>query len=126
MYCHTHHCHYHHCNCVPIDSKETGRDLTQEELIALTQEMKQELKDYTVDLKDQIFSYTDVDVNPVEIVNTFDSLRWQDTYILRTLTNKIDELDNTTNLSVFNLRTRVTELEVQIATMIQDLDNKTE
>lgn len=126
MYCHIHHCHYHHCNCVPKDNKETGRDLTQEELIALTQEMKQELKDYTVDLKDQIFSYTDVDVNPVEIVNTFDSLRWQDTYILRTLTNKIDELDNTTNLSVFNLRTRVTELEVQIATMIQDLDNKTE
>ena len=126
MYCHIHHCHYHHCNCVPKDSKENGKALTQEELLAYTQEMKEELKDYTVDLKDQIFSYTDVDVNPVEIVNTFDSLRWQDSYILRTLTKKIDELDNSTNLSMFNLRNRVTVLEAQIATMIQDLDNKTE
>lgn len=116
MYCHTHHCHYHHCNCVPIDSKETGRDLTQEELIALTQEMKQELKDYTVDLKDQIFSYIDIGLNPVEIANTFASLKGQDTYILRTLTNKIDELNNSTNLSMFNLRTRVTDLEEQSAT----------
>lgn len=121
MYCHTHHCHYHHCNCVPKDSKETGRALTQEELLALTQEMKEELKDYTVDLKDQIFSYIDIGVNPVEIANTFASLKEQDTYILRTLTNKIDELNNTTNLSMYNLRTRVTDLEGQSATLISDL-----
>lgn len=121
MYCHIHHCHYHHCNCVPIDSKEKGRALTQEELLALTEEMKEELKEYTVDLKDQIFSYIDIGLNPVEIANTFASLKEQDTYILRTLTNKIDELNNTTNLSMFNLRTRVTNLEGQSDTIIQDL-----
>ena len=121
MYCHIHRCHYHHCNCVAIDSKETGRALTQEELLAYTQEMKGELKDYTVDLKDQIFSYIDIGVNPVEIANSINSLKEQDTYILRTLTNKIDELNNTTNLSTFNLRTRVTDLEGQSSTIIQDL-----
>lgn len=126
MYCHIHHCHYHHCNCVPTDSKEKGGALTQEELLALTEEMKEELKDYTVDLKDQIFSYIDIGVNPVEIANTFASLKEQDTYILRTLTNKIDELNNTTNLSMFNLRARVTNLESQSATLISDLVDRTE
>ena len=123
MYCHIHHCHYHHCNCGPKDSKENGKALTQEELLAYTQEMKEELKDYTVDLKDQIFSYIDIGVNPVEIANTFASLKEQDTYILRTLTNKIDELNNTTNLSMFNLRTRVTDLEGQSAALIQDINS---
>ena len=126
MYCHIHHCHYHHCNCVPKDSKENGKALTQEELLAYTQEMKEELKDYTVDLKDQIFSYIDIGVNPVEIANTFASLKEQDTYILRTLTHTIDELNNTTNLSMFNLRTRVTNLEGQSASIISDLVDRTQ
>lgn len=121
MYCHIHHCHYHHCNCVPTDSTEKGGALTLEELLAYTQEMKDELKDYTVDLKDQIFSYIDVGLNPVEINNSINSLKEQDTYILRTLTNKVDELNNTTNLSMFNLRARVTALEGQSATLINDL-----
>lgn len=125
MYCHIHHCHYHHCNCVPKDSKEKGEALTQEELVAYIQEMKGELKDYTVDLKDQIFSYIDIGLNPVEIANTFASLKEQDTFILKTLTKKIDELNNSSNLSMFNLRTRVTDLEGQSAALIKDLYEKT-
>ena len=117
MYCHIHHCHYHHCNCGPKDNKENGKALTQEELLALTQEMKQELKDYTVDLKDQIFSYIDIGLNPVEVANTFASLKEQDTYILRTLTNKIDDLNNSTNLSFYNLKNRVTSVEQAIETI---------
>ena len=126
MYCHIHHCHYHHCNCVPKDSKENGKALTQEELLAYTQEMKEELKDYTVDLKDQIFSYIDVGLNPVEIANSINSLKEQDTYILRTLTQKIDELNNSSNLSMYNLRTRVTDLESQGASIINNLADSTE